>query len=89
MKSKSAPAFVKKEKEMLIDVARTIGSALGTVAATMHKTNAAVSRRKLKSKATSVRKSVTGAVSKARSEARSVRSKVTRAARKARSKSRR
>ena len=51
--------------------------------------NGASARRKLESKAASVKKSVTGAIKKARSEARSVESKMTRAARKARSKSRR
>lgn len=89
MKSNTAPAFVKKEKEMLIDVARTIGSALGTVAATMSKTNTAARRRKLKSKTASVKRSVTRAVRKARSRTRSVKRNVTRAVAKARSKAKR
>jgi hypothetical protein len=89
MTSKASPTFVTKEKELLIDVARTIGSALGTVAATMNQAKKAVPRRKLKAKTASVKRAVTGAAKKARTKARSVRTKVTRAAKKARSKAKR
>jgi hypothetical protein len=96
MKSKATPDFVTKEKAVLIDVARTIGSALGTVAASMQKAQAARPRRKIRTKAIAAKRSVRGVVRKARLKAGSAkrslatgRTRVRRAAKKARSKVRR